>query len=49
MKEYEMGEACSIHGRDEKYIEFLSEKLKRPFDRSRHMMQDNIKIDLKEI
>jgi hypothetical protein len=45
-----MDVACSTHGRDEKY-NILVEKPeeKRPLGRPRHICEDNIRMDLREI
>jgi hypothetical protein len=45
-----MGEACSPHGRDEKYIQNFGWKaeLKRPLGRQKRRWEDNIKMDLRE-
>jgi hypothetical protein len=51
IKEDEMGEACSVHGGDEKCVQLLLGKPegKRPVRRLRHRREDNIKMDLREI
>jgi hypothetical protein len=45
-----MGGACSTHGR-EKLIQNVARKPegKRPLGRPRHMWEDNIRMDLREI
>jgi hypothetical protein len=46
-----MGEACSTHARDEKKIENFGRKCegKRPRGRRRRRLEDNIKMELREI
>jgi len=42
-----MGESCSMNERDEKCIQNFEGK--RPFGRPRRRMEDNIRMDLREI
>jgi len=45
------GGACSTYGGEERYIQCFVGKPegKRPLGRSRHMWEDNIKMDLQEV
>jgi hypothetical protein len=51
MKEGEMGGACSTHGRAEKSIKNIRWKpeRKRQLERARRKLEDNFRMDLKEI
>jgi hypothetical protein len=46
-----MSRACSTNGREEECISILVGKPegKRPLGRPRHMWEDNIKMDIREI
>jgi hypothetical protein len=43
-----LGEACSTHGRVDKYAKVMKSESKKLFGRLRRRWDDNIKIDLKE-
>jgi hypothetical protein len=50
MKEDEMDGACSMHGRDEKYMQIFGKpEENRPLGRPRSRWEDNITTDLREI
>jgi hypothetical protein len=51
LKEYEMGGwACNTHGKEGNCIQGLGKlEEKRLFVRPKHKLEDNIKMDLKEI
>jgi len=44
-----VGEACSIHGEDEKYTVLIGKQGKRPLGRCRCVWKDNITMDIREI
>jgi len=44
-----VGEACSIHGEDEKYTVLIGKQGKRPLGRCRCVWEDNITMDIREI
>jgi hypothetical protein len=51
IKEDEMGDTCSKHGKDETCTQYLvGEPVgKKPLGRIRHRWEDNIRMDLREI
>jgi len=51
IKEGNMGQTCTMHGRDEKFIQNFGWETegKRQLRRPKHRCEDNIKMDLTEI